>query len=428
MGKKLDLTQIEKAQLTSSGNDSDLAYLKSMGARALPSNPTANNWSAEAIKRQFYKQAEVLFEWAKASNEALSAFASEVDGYLYKLDTGDITVDKARKDADGNYIVSTYETKENAKETKASLEDAIGTESVRAQNAEIALDGRVTSIETEEATHIHTKIDSDGNVYADYDNVAHSTDADGAGRLPNRDDASSVIAGLKAINESVGATLAVERSTKATLDKLLDGTLTAGSAERASKAVADGHGNHLDALSYITDIAFSYDQSTGVITALGKNQNNITLIKQTIDLPSELIFDDQGYDADTKKLWFHPVGNASGKNIEIDVSDLFDVYSGGKTDAILVSVSKNVITATINDGSITYAKLDPSFKSAWDGWASAEASRVKAEAARVETEAKRVQAESQRELNETARQNAYLFYIDAEGYVCAEYDNFRSIS
>ena len=114
MGKKLDLSQIENAQLTSSGNDSDLAYLKSMGARALPSNPTANNWSADAIKRQLYKQAEVLFEWSKASNEAMSGFASEVDDYLYKLDTGDIVVDKARKDAEGNTITETYETKEDA--------------------------------------------------------------------------------------------------------------------------------------------------------------------------------------------------------------------------------------------------------------------------------------------------------------------------
>lgn len=428
MGKKLDLSQIENAQLTSSGNDSDLAYLKSMGARALPSNPTANNWSADAIKRQLYKQAEVLFEWSKASNEAVSGFASEVDDYLYKLDTGDIVVDKSRKDAEGNTITETYETKEDAKSKKDALDYDILAENVRANAVEGMLHTRITSIEKEEATHIHTKVDSDGNVYADYENVATSTDTDGPGKLPNRDDAKSMIAGLQAINESVGATLAVERANKANLDKLLDGTLTAGNAERAAKAVADGHGNSLNALSYITDIVFSYNQSTGVITATGKNQNGVAIITRTIDLPSELIFDDQGYDADAKKLWFHPVGNASGKNVEIDVSDLFDVYSGGNTDTISVSVSKNIITATINDGSVTYAKLDSSMKTTWDGWANAEASRVKAETARVEAEAKRVQAESQRELNETARQNAYLFYIDAEGYVCAEYDNFRVMS
>ena len=428
MGKKLDLSQIENAQLTSSGNDSDLAYLKSMGARALPSNPTANNWSADAIKRQLYKQAEVLFEWSKASNEAVSGFASEVDDYLYKLDTGDIVVDKARKDAEGNTITETYETKADAKSKKDALDSDILAENVRATAVEGVLNTRVTSIEKEEATHIHTKVDSDGNVYADYANVDGSEDTDGTSKLPNRDDAKSMIAGLQAINESVGATLAVERANKANLDKLLDGTLTAGNAERAAKAVADGHGNSLNALSYITDIVFSYNQSTGVITATGKNQNGVALITRTIDLPSELIFDSQGYDADTKKLWFHPVGNASGKNVEIDVSDLFDVYSGGNTDTISVSVSKNVITATINDGSVAYAKLDSLMKSTWDGWASAEASRVKAETARCEAEAKRVQAESQRELNETARQNAYLFYIDAEGYVCAEYDNFRVMS
>ena len=428
MGKKLDLSQIENAQLTSSGNDSDLAYLKSMGARALPSNPTANNWSADAIKRQLYKQAEVLFEWSKASNEAVSGFASEVDDYLYKLDTGDIVVDKSRKDAEGNTITETYETKADAKSKKDALDYDILAENVRACAVENMLGTRVTLIEKEEATHIHTKVDSDGSVYADYENVASSTDTDGSGKLPNRDDAKSMIAGLQAINESVGATLAVERANKANLDKLLDGTLTAGNAERAAKAVADGHGNSLNALSYIADIVFSYNQSTGVITATGKNQNGVAIITRTIDLPSELIFDDQGYDAGTKKLWFHPVGNTSGKNVEIDVSDLFDVYSGGSTDTISVSVSKNVITATIKDGSVTYAKLDSSMKSTWDGWASAEASRVKAETARVEAEAKRVQAESQRELNETARQNAYLFYIDAEGYVCAEYDNFRVMS
>ena len=87
MGKKFDLTDIENAQLTSEGSSSDLAYLKANGPRALPTSPTANKWSADAILKQMYKQPEILFSWVQELASAVLGFAGAVDDYIDAYDT-----------------------------------------------------------------------------------------------------------------------------------------------------------------------------------------------------------------------------------------------------------------------------------------------------------------------------------------------------
>ena len=81
MGKKIDISALEAVQLT----DENLDYLKANGARVLPSNPSANGWSAEAIKKQLYKQAEILFAWLKELASAQKTFAEQLDDYLYNF-------------------------------------------------------------------------------------------------------------------------------------------------------------------------------------------------------------------------------------------------------------------------------------------------------------------------------------------------------
>lgn len=87
MGKKIDITATEQAQLTSEGVSSDLAYLKANGARALPDSPTAAGWSADAIKKQLYKQAEILFAWLQKLAQSQLSLANGVDDFLEELST-----------------------------------------------------------------------------------------------------------------------------------------------------------------------------------------------------------------------------------------------------------------------------------------------------------------------------------------------------
>lgn len=82
MGSVIDLTGIRNTRLTNIGPDSDLAYLKANGPRALPSSPSANDWTAEAIKKQFYKQPEILFDWMKKGSDATIDALAQVDGYI----------------------------------------------------------------------------------------------------------------------------------------------------------------------------------------------------------------------------------------------------------------------------------------------------------------------------------------------------------
>lgn len=80
MGKKIDYSAIESAVL----KDSDLAYLKSLGVRSLPTSPTANKWDAESIKKQFYKQPEILFAWLRRLSDASLDMAKNLDRYLFQ--------------------------------------------------------------------------------------------------------------------------------------------------------------------------------------------------------------------------------------------------------------------------------------------------------------------------------------------------------
>ena len=88
MGQKIDYAKTSAAQLTSEGNSSDLAYLKANGPRALPSSPTASGWSSDAIKKQLYKQSEILFAWIQKLAEAQLDLSEEIDTYLYNLSVG----------------------------------------------------------------------------------------------------------------------------------------------------------------------------------------------------------------------------------------------------------------------------------------------------------------------------------------------------
>lgn len=85
MGKKIDYSQTELAQLTDSR---DLAYLKANGARALPDSPTERGWSAAAIKRQLFMQPEILYAWLKKLAESQLALAQTIDSYLDALSKG----------------------------------------------------------------------------------------------------------------------------------------------------------------------------------------------------------------------------------------------------------------------------------------------------------------------------------------------------
>lgn len=82
MGKKIDYSATEKAQLTSEGKDSDLSHLQANGARALPSSPSASGWSADAIKRQLYRPSEIIFAWLLRLASAQLALAKSVDNSL----------------------------------------------------------------------------------------------------------------------------------------------------------------------------------------------------------------------------------------------------------------------------------------------------------------------------------------------------------
>lgn len=85
MGKKIDYSETESAQLTDSR---DLAYLKANGARALPDSPTESGWSASAIKRQLFMQPEILYAWLKKLAESQLALAQTIDSYLDALSKG----------------------------------------------------------------------------------------------------------------------------------------------------------------------------------------------------------------------------------------------------------------------------------------------------------------------------------------------------
>ena len=331
-------------------------------------------------------------------------------------DSYDITVPYAMKttrDYAGNVITDTYATK-----------DELSAESDRVDAANEAQDARMDAMDAEEATHIHTKVTPEGAPYADYSNVSSSPITEADKLLPTHDDSNLVIGALNSIIASMAAYCTIGDANRKSIQNILDGTTPVASASSADKASKDGDGNQIKCLAYGTRMTLTYVQSTGVITAHLFNQNGTEISTADYNLPTELIFDDEGYDATRKVLWFHPTGNPSGDNIEIDVTDLFDVYTGGSTSTISVSVANNVVTATILDGSISFAKLDSAFQTTWNGWVAKQAEWAQNETDRENAEAERVLAENARVAAENAREASYLFYKDSEGRPCVELSNW----
>jgi hypothetical protein len=194
--------------------------------------------------------------------------------------------------------------------------------------------------------------------------------------------------------------------------KILSGELKVGSTSISNKAERDSQGNFINVLDYAKTTTMDYDPTTGVITLKIYNQNGAVIDTKTINLPSELVFTDQGYDAATHSLWFKPA--SGGANIVIPLTDLIDTYTEGDTDTCAVTIDNHVISVSIKDGSITLAKMSSALQTTINGWADAEASRVLAEQGRV-------QAEAQRVANEAVRQSRPFLYQDSDGYICIDY-------
>lgn len=101
--KILDLTYVREADLTDTGSGSDLQKLVNNGPAALPPNPTANGWSAQAIINQHVKPSKMLFTWLCREHKALKELASQLDDLL-----AEGTVNAAKYDAEGNEISKAY--------------------------------------------------------------------------------------------------------------------------------------------------------------------------------------------------------------------------------------------------------------------------------------------------------------------------------
>jgi hypothetical protein len=111
-----------------------------------------------------------------------------------------------------------------------------------------------------------------------------------------------------------------------------------------------------------------YDAATGVITLKLYNQAGSIIDTKTINLPSELVFTDQGYDASTHSLWFKPA--SGGANITIPLTDLIDTYTKSDTDTCAVTIDNHVISVSVKDGSISrLPKCRLALQTTINGWA-----------------------------------------------------------
>ena len=100
----------------------DKEFLKSKTPYVLPDNPSDKKWSASQIKAKMYEGFFVLYEWLKRS-------AIETNQIFHALISGDITIDalieRALKDASGNVITETYETKSQVQTLISGLQTEI---------------------------------------------------------------------------------------------------------------------------------------------------------------------------------------------------------------------------------------------------------------------------------------------------------------
>jgi hypothetical protein len=58
--------------------DEELNYLMSVTARSLPTNPSEQGWSAERVKRAFYKGFEVVFRYLKDTQQEVQNYVDEI--------------------------------------------------------------------------------------------------------------------------------------------------------------------------------------------------------------------------------------------------------------------------------------------------------------------------------------------------------------
>ena len=449
--KKIDISKAQGAQLTSQGSNSDLAYLKANGARALPPNPTANKWSAEAILKQLYKQPEILFAWLKKNSEALLDLAVAVDDYLdtehadtvHKSGTEVITGSKSfgTSGSDNSKTLDIYFT--------VNLRGPVWSNTILPGNTfslgsaehywgaayidEIYVYGKFMDgyhewtlpsasgqLFTEERFAQHHRFITDDGYVAQVLPDGESPNANNTNVLMNHADGIAITDEVKQLKEAIAALLGVKSNEYLTIEKILDGHITTGHATESNRAHMDMDGDHIDVSNYAKTVTLSYDSTNGKVTAKLFNQAGVEISSNTVDLPAELVFTNQYYDSANKKLVFVPA--SGGSNIEISLSDLVDTYTAGTdSDGIcVVTINDHTIKVSIADGSISMAKLSSTLQSTWNGWVSAEADRVLAENGRVAAEAQRV-------LNENAR--LARPYLDIEdGYLTINYGTGHSIT
>lgn len=110
MADMIDHSAIEEAQL----NDGSFAYLKANSAHALPDSPTANGWSAKAIKKQLYKSTDILYLWMRKLASATKEEIVAIDAAMQRL--------AMNADSDGNVISQTYVKNERVSMTDSERE------------------------------------------------------------------------------------------------------------------------------------------------------------------------------------------------------------------------------------------------------------------------------------------------------------------
>lgn len=442
MGKKIDYSETESAQLTDSR---DLAYLKANGARALPDSPTERGWSAAAIKRQLFMQPEILYAWLKKLAESQLSLAKAIDSYLDALSKGSATpkVYKMVSDANSAYASGFIDIGSLVFVTDGSdltcmyasgsglilLGDSLNEFEGRLSSAESEVlnlkkradssEDKIDSIEALDSSRHHIITDSEGYVAQTFPSNA-SGDAPSE-RLANHSDGVAIKDSIDNVRSAIGALMGIKDGERQLIDKIISGEISAGSSRMANQAYADGDNQRINAASYGSKISLSYAPSSGKITLSLINQNGVELSSQSVDLPTEMVFSDARYDEETKSLVFELAGG--GNDVTVPLSDLIDRYVPSEDPAGIceVSVVGNSIGVTIKDGSIPLSKLNSAFIDTINGWTSAEQARVIAEQGRVEAEAQRASAEA-------ARQSDPRFFIDEEGYISINYGSGHDIT
>ena len=458
MGKKIDISAASKAKLTSQGNDSDLAYLKANGARALPASPTAAGWSAEAIKKQLYKQPEILFAWIKAIGDALETLGINIDDYLDASDklvvhlAGDETITGKKtftdnvkfgssesdnsKTFDVYYTINLRGPVTSAPIFPGNLGFSLGASDNRWNTAYVqyldvsqtikqgsyafslpSKSGTFALVSDVESYH-RFRTDASGYIYQIFADGEDEENSDN--RVMNHNDGVALANEVKLLKEAVAAIIGIKTYEQGLIEKIMQGTLTAGYASRADRASHDGEGNLIDVTQYVKTIATSYDQTTGLVTLTMKNAQGGTIGTAALDITAETHLKQPTLDEDTNEFVFQ---TDSGTEMRVALSRFIDTYvSGLDPDGICeVSVANHQIIVSVKDGSISMAKLSSTLQSTWNGWVSAEADRVLAEQGRVAAEAQRV-------LNENARLAMPHLDIDGQGYLIINYGSGRDIT